>query len=61
MYLIHRNRVAYPRLNRLGQPPLRSPFPSGARLSARIRFVRLTVTVKAIIVSVLLGFIDKGN
>ena len=61
MYLIHRNRVAYPRLNCLGQPPLRSPFPSGARLSARIRFAKLTITVKAMIVSVLLVFVDKGN
>ena len=61
MHLIHRNRVDhfadFPR----NISPLRSPFPSGARLSARILFVRLTVTVKAMIVSVLLSLIDKDN
>ena len=61
MHLIHRNRVDhfadFPR----NISPLRSPFPSGARLSARILFVRLTVTVKAMIVSVFLVFIDRGN
>ena len=36
-------------------------FPSGDAFSARIRFVRLTVTVKATIVSVLLVFVDKGT
>ncbi|MBQ5361889.1 MAG: hypothetical protein IIU63_00940 [Clostridia bacterium] len=61
MHLIHRNRVDhfadFPR----NISPLRSPFPSGARLSARILFVWLTVTVKAMIVSVLLALIDKDN
>ena len=45
----------------LRSAPLRSPFPSGARLSARILFVRMTVTVKAMIASVLLALIDKDN
>ena len=36
-------------------------FPSGDALGARILFVRLTVTVKAMIVSVLLALIDKDN
>ena len=32
MHLIHRNRVDASRLSRLESSPLRSPFPSGARL-----------------------------
>ena len=36
-------------------------FPSGDAFSARILFVRLTVTVKTMIVSVLLALIDKDN
>ena len=61
MHLIHRNRVDHFADSPRNISPLRSPFPSGARLSSRIRLVRLTVTVKAMIVSVLLVFIDKGN
>ena len=36
-------------------------FPSGDAFGARILFVRLTVTVKAMIVSVLLALVDKDN
>ena len=61
MHLIHRNRVDHFADIPRNISPLRSPFPRGARLSARILFVRLTVTVKAMIVSVLLALIDKDN
>ena len=61
MHLIHRNRVDCPRLDRLERSPLRSPFPSGARLSSRIRLVRLTVATKTIFISVLLLLNDEGN
>ena len=37
------------------------PLPQRGRLVWRILFVRLTVTVKAMIVSVLLALINKGN
>ena len=61
MHLIHRNRVDHFADIPRNISPLRSPFHSGVRLSARIRFVKLTITVKAMIVSVLLVFVDKGN
>ena len=66
MHLIHRNRVDCSRLDRLERSPLRSNllaniFPSGARLSSRIRLVRLTVTTKTIFISVLLLLNDEGN
>ena len=66
MHLIHRNRVrkslqVFAFFFRCGLICLQISSHSGARLSARILFVRLTVTVKAMIVSVLLALIDKDN
>ncbi len=60
MNLIHRNRVGRSRQACLKRSPLRSPFPSGARLLSRIRPVWLSVMGRWFCIRLLQCFVE-GN